>query len=247
MKEALSKTSNASALELDGISYRFIKAIMKTELGEELMDEVTENIQYGRILKQWQYSKVVMIPKPSKDYKTTKGWRPINLINCIGKLGEKVVAERLQEAGLFHRHQFGSVKGRSAVEAALQVITRAQKYMGSRGAVGWAFWDLKGGFQNAMEEDVLRQLEKSEEGQKLIPYVKNFFRAREFDIEWDGKTRGRGKTNIMVPQGSPLSPVIFLIWMAAILEEMEQEVKEYTVAEVELPSYVDDIHAGLCI
>jgi len=24
-------------------------------------------------------------------------------------------------------------------------------------------------------------------------------------------------------------------------------VKEYTVAEVELPSYVDDIHAGLCI
>jgi len=104
-----------------------------------------------------------MIPKPGKDHKSTKGWRPINLINCIGKLEEKVVAERLQEARLFHRYQFGSGKGRSAVEAALRVITRAQRCMGSRGAVGWAFWDVKGGFQSAREEDVLRQLEKSEE------------------------------------------------------------------------------------
>ena len=37
------------------------------------------------------------------------------------------------------------------------------------------------------------------------------------------------------------------MWMAPILEEMEREVKEYTVAEVELPSYLDDIHAKLCI
>ena len=26
-----------------------------------------------------------------------KSWRPINLINCVGKLGEKVVADTLQE------------------------------------------------------------------------------------------------------------------------------------------------------
>ena len=113
--------------------------------------------------------------------------------------------------------------------------------------MGWAFWDVKGGFQNAREEDMVKQLEKSEEGRKWIPYVRNFFRAREFDIEWDGKTRGRGKKNIGALQGSPLLLVIFLIWMALILEEMEQEVKEYTVVKVELPSYVDDIYVGLCI
>ena len=33
-----------------------------------------------------------VIPKPNKDHKAAKGWRPINLINCIGKLAEKVVA-----------------------------------------------------------------------------------------------------------------------------------------------------------
>ena len=53
--------------------------------------------------------------------------------------------------------------------------------------------------------------------------------------------RGRGKTNVGAPQGSPLSPVIFLIYMAPILEAMEERVRTATNLEVELPSYVDDI------
>ena len=42
-----------------------------------------------------------MIPKPTKDYIQLKGWRPINLINCVGRLEEKVVADELQEAQSF--------------------------------------------------------------------------------------------------------------------------------------------------
>jgi len=59
--------------------------------------------------------------------------------------------------------------------------------MAVEGTVGWNFWDVKGGFQNIMEEDVIRELKKSEEGKKWIPWVKDFFRAREFELECDGK------------------------------------------------------------
>jgi len=41
--------------------------------------------------EEWQHSKVVMITKPGKDLYKTKRWRPINLINCVRKLVEKVV------------------------------------------------------------------------------------------------------------------------------------------------------------
>ena len=48
------------------------------------------------------------------------------------------------------------------------------------------------------------------------------------------------------PQGSPLSPVLFLVFMAPILEEMERRVKEEVGrVEVQFPSYVDDLHCGL--
>jgi len=189
-----------------------------------------------------------MIPKLGKDHCKMKGWRPINLINCIGWLGEKVVADRLQESGLLHRYQFGSVKGRSATEVALRVVTRAQRCMAAEGVVGRNFRDVKGGFQNVREEEVIRELEKSEEGKKWIPWVKEFLRAREFDLEWDGKTRGKGKTNIGAPQGSPLSLGIFLIWMAPIITKMEERLKaKWPSLDLEHPSYLDDLHLGVSI
>jgi len=137
VRKALSSTSNSSAPGLDGIGYRLIKMVMGTKLGDELMKEVARNLASGKIPKEWQNSKVVMIPKLGKDHNKTKGWRPINLINCIGKLGEKVVANRLQESGLLHKHQFGLVKRRSATEAVLRVVTKAQRCMARGEAVGW--------------------------------------------------------------------------------------------------------------
>jgi len=91
------------------------------------------------------------------------------------------------------------------------MVTRAQRCMAVEGAVGWNFWDVKGGFQNVREEYVIREQEKSEEGKKWIPWVKKFFRVKELELEWDSKVQGKGKTNIGAPQGSPLSPVIFFI------------------------------------
>jgi len=134
------------------------------------------------------------------------------------------------------------------MEAALRVVTRAQRCMAAEGAVGWNFWDVKGGFQNVREEDVIRELEKSEEGKKWIPWVEEFFRARAFELEWDGKVRGKRKMNIGAPQGSPLSPVIFLIWMAPIITKMEEALKNrWPTLDLELPLYVDDLHLGVSI
>ena len=125
VETALSGTQNSSAPGPDGISYRFIKTIKGTVLGTSLLEEVAKNLIKGIIPKELQNSKVVIIPKPRKDHERTKGWRPINWINCISKLQKKVLAEVLQGCGLRHKHQFGSVKGRSATEAALSTVTRA--------------------------------------------------------------------------------------------------------------------------
>ena len=84
-------------------------------------------------------------------------------------------------------------------------------------------------------------MDKSEHGKRWKGRVKNFFREREFSIEWDGTIKGRGKTNLGVPQGSPLSPVIFLIFMAPILQEMEAKLIAELQTKIEIPSYVDDI------
>ena len=68
----LSKTSSNSALVPDGISYRFIKLVAITPLGDKLVTDIAELIMNGEILGEWQKSKVVIISKPRKDSKSTK-------------------------------------------------------------------------------------------------------------------------------------------------------------------------------
>lgn len=57
---------------------------------------------------------MVMIPKP--DLTKTNCWRSINLINCIGKLGEKVVTNYLQDIQSFHAGQYGGRKWRAVAD-----------------------------------------------------------------------------------------------------------------------------------
>jgi len=211
VERALMGTKNSSAPGPDGISYRLIKAIKDTPLEQGLLQEVVENLLKGVIPKRWKEMRVVLIPKPGRDLTKTKSWRPINLINCIGKLEEKVVADQLQEANLLHHHQFGGVKGRSALEVVFRAVVKVRRCIAKGGEVAWGFWDIKGGFQNVIKEDVMQRMEESEGGRQWKKWVAEFMGKREFLVSWDGKDRGMGRTNLGVPQGSPLSPVIFLI------------------------------------
>ena len=90
----------------------------------------------------------------------------------------------------------------------------------ARPRVVWVMEGVKGGFQNVRWE-VVRDRINGTTAEGWLRCLKTFFREREFTMEWDGKVRGKGRTNVGAPQGSPLWPVIFLIYMAPILEEME--------------------------
>ena len=49
-----------------------------------------------------------------------------------------------------------------------------------------------------------------------------------------------------MPHGSRLSPILFLVWLALILVEMERRIwKEVPGVGVEFPSYIDDLHCRL--
>ena len=93
---ALSRTKNNSAAGPDGVGYRLITAVRDTKLGIEVLREVVAALRGGYIPDRLREMWVVLIPKPGRDLTQTKNWRLLNLINCIGKLGEKVVADRIQ-------------------------------------------------------------------------------------------------------------------------------------------------------
>ena len=138
VRKALGGTKNGSAPGPDGISYRLIKAVRDTRLGTELIEEVVDSLWKGIIPRAWRQIRVVFIPKPGRDLMLAKNCRPLNLINCIRKLGEKVVADRIQVYGdeVFHRLQYGSVRGRSAIDVLYRSVGKARHCMESGSCVG---------------------------------------------------------------------------------------------------------------
>ena len=56
-----------------------------------------------------------------------------------------------------------------ATKAALRTVPRAQWCLAKGGAVGWSCWNVKEGFQNVREMDVVREMEKLEKAKKWIP------------------------------------------------------------------------------
>ena len=88
---------------------------------------------------------MVFILKPERDLTLTKGWRPLNLINCVRKLWEKVVADKIQDFGgdLFHYLQFGSVRGRSAVDVLYRLVVRARRCLNVGGELAGALGMLR--------------------------------------------------------------------------------------------------------
>jgi len=56
-------------------------------------------VELPRIPEEWRAIKMVMIPKPGKDKAQVEGRWPIVLANTVGKLAEKVIAQKLQAPG----------------------------------------------------------------------------------------------------------------------------------------------------
>ena len=112
--------------------------------------------------------------------------------------------------------------------------------------MGWSFWEVKGRFQNVVGNEVVGRLAQVAGTRGLCRWVEQFVSPREFEVSWDGKVRGVGRSTVGVPQGSSLSSVLFLVWMAPILQEMECRImEEVPGVRVEFPSYGNDLHCGL--
>ena len=181
---AFKNLSNTSAPGLSGLGYKVLKWAMECEVGRKNSIGVTKNL-FSYLLKtsrelgfhhpRWKTSLVVAIPKPGKkDYTQPRSHSPIQLIECMGKLVEKIVTKcLLYKAGKFDLmpfNQFGGRSNASCTDAGLSLIHDIHTARHKGLVSSMLTIDIKGFFDHVNHKrmvHVLRSKGFPEDGQNL--------------------------------------------------------------------------------
>jgi hypothetical protein len=122
---ALVACAKNSALGLDHIMWSHLKLLLAdVEMCAKVVNLANACFEHGHWPTFFKKSSSVIIPKLGKPlYAAPKVFRPIVLLNTMGKLIEKCVSNCIQfdcvKHGVFQSNQFGGIMQRSTKEAGL--------------------------------------------------------------------------------------------------------------------------------
>jgi hypothetical protein len=111
----------------------------------------------------WREATGAIIPKPNKpDYTAIKAYRIVALLNCLGKIAEKLVARRLADLceNLLHKDQMGGRRQRSAQDAILALVHDVEQGWQQKLTTSALFLDVKGAFDNVSRVRLLETMKQ---------------------------------------------------------------------------------------
>jgi hypothetical protein len=198
-------------------------------------------LREGQFPDCWKTQKLVLIPKPGKAADDPSSYRPICLLDTLGKLFEKIILKRLikfaeGDNGLSEK-QFGFRKGKSTLEAILTVTKRAKiaqgKKKGGNRFCGIITLDVKNAFNSASWRAIAGALYRLGIPERLFTVLGNYFTNRVLIYETE-VGQERMKVSAGVPQGSILGAVLWNIMYDGVLRSKLPE-------GVEIVGFADDI------
>ena len=236
ISKALSSTSNSSAPGISGINYKLLKWAFAAA-----PDRFTSlyNACLERGVHPWSNAKVVPIPKPKKpDYAVPKAYRPISLLECCGKLLEKIVAKRvLHDLNVYHilpMSQFGSRDNHCATDAALVLAHTAQQGLRTGNPVSTILFDIQGFYDNIRRDRLTHLFDIFGFPTYVVDWIHSFLSDRSVHLAFNGWTSDPFDLFGGTPQGSPLSPIVSAVYTTPLLNTAEQW------PDCSLSLYVDD-------
>ena len=224
VRVALSGTSNSSAPGISGIGYKLLKWAFAAS-PDRFVDLFNGCLTFG--IHPWHSAKVIPVPKPGKpDYGVAAAYRPISLLECCGKLLEKIVASRVLHDASLHpilpSHQFGSRSHHCAVDAALAVVHTAQLAIRQKLVCSLLLFDIQGFFDNIHVERLCYLFSLFGFPPSLCDWLRSFLSDRQVHIQVNSFLSDAAPLSHGIPQGSPISPILSAIYTAPLLLSSQQ-------------------------
>ena len=130
----------------------------------------------------------------------------------------------------------GGRRHRSAVDAVACLIQSTHDAWKRKQLMAALFMDVTGAFDHVNARRLVIRMQELGFDGDLIRWVQSFLSGRLVQLVIDGTQCPAHRIDSGVPQGSPVSPILFLIYLSAIFDTIEE-----AVPEIQLLSFADDI------
>ena len=178
-----------------------------------------------QIPQKWRTAVIKPLLKEGKDPKSPGSFRPIALTSCLGKLLEKIVADRmssyLEEHGLLNENQAGFRKERCTTDQIHKLVQMASDKLHSSkdGTTTMVtFFDFSRAYDKVWREGLLHKMIKMKLPYRFIKYTRLFLSTRATFVEINGTRSNKFFLNEGLPQGSAISPLLFLLFINDITD-----------------------------
>jgi len=218
---------------LDDIGYPFIRYWWK-----EKPDCLKRLVDYGLTndVPDWHSAEVVLIPKAHKPcYDVVKSWRMIHLLPTLAQVIERNILLRITDHVVLGQTQFGSRRKRGVYDA-MSVMFEFVRYNEGYKCARLSM-DFEGGFDNIDIDLLCDFLAARECPTNQIHWVWRWASNRLIRFRFNGPISKPYFVNSGIPQGSPLSPFLFGVYVADIFEPC---LRYTSSVRTVISSYVDD-------
>ena len=243
-KSFITKYNNSSIPGPDKLLWRYLKRIVKDVACLRKLIIADTCIKLGYWPLHFKVSTSIIISKSNKEsYNSPKAFKPIILLNTIGKLIEKVIGKRLQfqliSKNFIYLCQLSSLKQCSTIDTVIALTYFIYMSWAKNTLTSTLAFNITYFFPSLNHQLLPHILNKARFDPKVSVFFCDYLISRKTKYLWNNFFSSFFNINIGVSQGLALSPILSALYLALILYILEKQLKNLKIP-ISILSFVDN-------